>query len=623
MHKNSIKKKKAAALLKSNRFAEARALYVQICARDKMDAEAWFFLGAVNGQLNNTGEAVECLQRAVALSPGNALAHYNLGMALRIQGRLDEAAQALRDAVRLAPQRAEVHLGLAHTYVDMDQPEGAAHCYRELLKLKPDDAETHYNLGMMLHRQGLLEEAIAQYQESLRCNPNVVGVYNNLGGAYSDQGKPEESLRYHRRALELAPEDDETPSNLLMTLLYLPDADPAHIFTEHRKWGQGHALPAHQNFPNIHLPERRLRVGYVSPDFRNHAVAHFFEPLLANHGSGAVETICYSSTVHADAVTARLRGLAGQWREINNLSDDEVERVIRADEVDILVDLAGHTGSNRLKMFARKPAPVQVSYLGYPNTTGLAAMDYRLTDEVADPPGSAAYYTEELCYLPGGFSCYQPARDAPDITPLPARARGFVTFASFSNLSKINDRVLDLWCRVLHANPSSRLFLYRHSLKGETSNRYYQAFEARGIGRDRLDIAAEIPAEYQSLPSEVRYMGLFERVDIILDTFPWNNHTLACETLWMGIPVITLAGDRHAGRICASVLTAVGLPNLIARSPDEYLKIATALANNLNELEHLRATLRGRMQNSPLCDGKAFARNVEAAYREMWRKWCA
>lgn len=616
------RKREAFALLQSNRFSEARTLYAELCAQDKMDAEAWFFLGAINGQLKNTAEAVECFHRVVALSPNHALAHYNLGMALRTQGRLEDAVQALREAARLAPQREEVHLGLANTYVDMERPEGAEACYRELLKIKPNDANTHYNLGMMLHRQGRLEEAIGQYQESLRIDPDSARVCANLGGAYFDQGKLEESLRCHWRALELAPEDDELYSNTLMTLLYSPDVEPARIFAEHRKWGERHALPTRRDYPNDRSVERRLRVGYVSPNFGNHAAARFFEPLLANHNADVVETIFYSNTLKPDTATARLRGFAGRWRDIRKMKDDEVARLVREDEVDILVDLAGHTSDHSLKVFAHKPAPIQISYIGYPATTGLAAVDYQLTDEVVDPPGSEVYYTEKLYYLPDGFCCYQPPPGIPDATPLPARVRGFITFASFSALSKINDRVLDVWSRVLHANPSARLLIYRDAVTAEARDRYHWAFEARDIDRRRVDVGAALPAVNQHLPSEARYMGLFGQVDLILDTFPWNNHAMACETLWGGIPLVTLAGDRHAARMCASVLTMIGLPNLVAQTPDEYVAIATGLATNLNALEDLRTTLRSRMQNSPLCDGKSFAAKVENVYRGMWKAWC-
>lgn len=611
------KKKKALALLQSNRLAEARTLYAQICALDRMDAEAWFFLGAVNGQLNHGGAAVECFRRVIALSSGHALAHFNLGMALRLQGKLEEAVQSLREAARLAPQREEIYAGLAHTYVEMDQPEGAAGCYRELLRLKPGDADTCFNLGMMLYRQGRLEEAVVQYRESLRFNPNVASVYDNLGSASFEQGKLEEALGYHRRALELKPDDDRIHSNILMTLLYLPDADPGLAFAEYRKWGETYGAAAYPSHAGHRDPKRRLRVGYVSPDFRNHAVAYFFEPLLANHDPDTVETFCYSNTTRADAVTERLRGLADQWREIGALSDEEAERLIRADEVDILVDLVGHTDANRLKLLARKPAPVQMTWLGYPATTGLSAIDYRLTDELADPAGQEVFFAEKLLRPPGCFLCYKPLPDAPEVAPLPALEKGYVTFGSFNNLAKVNPEVIALWAELLAVIPGSRMLIKSSSLDDmPTRERYYALFEARGVARERLDLLGHTP-------TQAEHLDLYRRLDIALDTFPYNGTTTTCEALWMGVPVITLAGVSHAGRVGVSLLGSAGFPGWIAETPGQYISLAAALAGDVEMLAGLRASLRECMAASPLCDGKSFALKVEAAYREMWRKYCA
>ena len=610
------KKKKALALLQSNQLAEARALYAQICALDKMDAEAWFFLGAINGQLNNAGEAVECFRRVVALSPGHALAHYNLGMALRIQGRFEEAVKALHEAARLVPEREEVHAGLAHTYVDMGQPEGAARCYQALLKLKPNDANAHFNLGMMLHKQGRLEEAVGYFQKSLRLKPNVASVYDNLGGAYCAQGKPRKALNCYRRVLELNPKDEEVHACIFMMLLYLPEADPAQIFAEHRKWAQEHETTGHSDHANKRDPERCLRVGYVSPDFRNHAVAYFFEPLLANHDKDVIETICYSNVLRADAVTGRLRGLADHWREIGKSGGDEVARLIRADEVDILVDLAGHTADNRLKVFARKPAPVQVTWLGYPQTTGLETMDYRFTDSWADPEGQNDFYTEKLYRLPGGFLCYKPLSEAPQVAPLPALEKGYVTFGSFNNLAKVNPGVVRVWSRLLAAVPASRLLLKAFSFTDHaTRERCHGLFEAQGIGRDRVELIV-------GTASQAEHLALYSRLDIALDTFPYNGTTTTCEALWMGVPVITLAGSTHAGRVGVSLLNNSGFKEWIAGTPEQYLSLAARLASDIQELAALRVGLRERLAASPLCDGKAFARKVETAYREMWRVWC-
>jgi len=613
------RKKKAQALMQGGRLAEARALYEQICALDQRDAEAWFFLGAVNGQLKNFAKASECFRRVAALRPDHALAYYNLGMALRSLGKFEEAVQALREAVRLEPRRTEIQVGLAHTYVDMNKPDGAEICYRELVKLCPDDADMHFNLGMMRHIQHHLEGAVLSYRKALELRPDFASVHDNLGNVYCEQGKYEEALACHRQALHLNPGDDKARSNILMTMLYMPDQDPGVAFAAYRQWEQVHGkalaeVPAH---PNRRDPERRLRIGYVSPDFRTHSVAYFFEPLLADHDRQAVETVCYSTATQTDATMRRLQGLAGQWRDISHDGLEQTVNLIRGDQIDILVDLAGHTAGNRLKVFAHKPAPVQVTYLGYPNTTGLSAMDYRLTDAWSDPEGEEAFYAERLVRLPDGFLCYRPPADSPEVAPPPALAEGHVTFGSFNNLAKVNPGVVALWSQLLTKVGDARLIIKTASLDDPaTCERYYRMFEERGIARGRIDLLGHVPAL-------TGHLGQYARLDIALDTFPYNGTTTTCEALWMGVPVVTLAGRQHAGRVGVSLLNNAGVAEWIAASPEQYIALAVQLAADIQGLVTVRANLRQRLAGSRLCDGKLFARTVEAAYREMWRSWCA
>ena len=613
------RKKEAQVLLQNNRFSEAGVIYSQVCQIDKTDADAWFTLGVINGKLNNAVEAIDCFRRAVSLQPDYALAHFNLGMALRGQGRNGEAVDAFREVTRLAPQRPEAYVGLGQTLMSLDRLDEAADCFRALLKLTPGDAEALVNLGRILqHAQNNLEEAVSCYRRALQLEPGYASVYDNLGSALCNQGIHAEAVACYRKALAITPDDSLAHSNLLLMMHYLPGQNAEELFAEHRRWAQTHAnIPggvAHH--ANSRDPERRLRVGYVSPDFRDHPVAFFFEPLLANHDRNAVEPVCYSNVARPDETTARLRSMAVQWRDIRALNDERAANMIREDAIDILVDMAGHTGGSRLMVFARKPAPIQVTWLGYPNTTGLAAMDYLLTDELVDPPGEDIYYTEKLIRLPGAFFCYAPPADAPAVTALPARARGVVTFGSLNTLAKLNDQVIDLWCEVLHANPASRLLVYRNTLKGAVKGRFAAKFAARGIGGERLQLRSDLP------PGQ-GYLDIYGEIDIALDTFPWSGHTTSCEALWMGVPVITLYGKSHAGRMCASVLAGMGLSHLTARTPDDYVRIATALSGDLDALEQMRAGLRARMAASPLCDGHAFARKIEAAYREIWRTWCA
>jgi predicted O-linked N-acetylglucosamine transferase (SPINDLY family) len=361
---------------------------------------------------------------------------------------------------------------------------------------------------------------------------------------------------------------------------------------------------------------RRLRVGYVSPDFCIHSVANFLLPLLSNHDAQIVDIVCYSNTERQDEITARFQALAGTWRDIRNKSDEEVVQLIREDRIDILVDLAGHTGRGRLRVFGHKAAPVQLTYLGYPDTTGLKTVDYRLTDQWADPPGQEAFHTEKLIRLPGGFLCYAPLFETPPVSSAPLLDKGFVTFGSFNNVAKMNPEVLQLWAEILKAVPRSRLLLktksfWDKSVAEDFSNR----IQACGVERERVELR---PWALHPRDHLIHY----REIDIALDTFPYNGTTTTCEALWMGVPVIALAGNTHAGRVGVSLLSALGLENLIAPTPNDYLTLTVALAQDTARLTALHSTLRERLAQSSLCDGRKFAAEVERVYRFIWHDWC-
>src|SRR3989344_1421868 len=613
------KKRKALELVQGNRLPEARALCVEICGLDARDADAWFMLGTINGRLNNAAEAADCFRRAVVLSPGHALAYYNLGLVLSNLGKPDAAAEAFAEAARLAPQRAEILGNLGRVCISLGRMKEAASWLRKLVRINHGDATAHASLGSVLHISGNLEEAIDCYRQSLRLRPDNAGIHDNLGSALSEQGRNDEAIISHREALRLNPNDAKAHSNMLLTLNYLPAQDAGEVLDEHRQWAAVHERmeSVSSSFANDRDPERRLRVGYVSPDFRAHSVAYFFEPLLAGHDSKAVESHCYSAVTRPDDTTARLQALAHKWRDISGKTDEQAADAIRADGVDILVDLAGHTAGNRLGIFVRKPAPVQITYLGYPNTTGLHTIDYRLTDAWSDPEGTDSLYTEKLVRLPGGFLCFRPFMECPVVSASPAVARGHVTFGSFNNLAKINPGVVSLWARLLETVPDAHLFIKNHSLTDPvTRERYYGLFEAHGVSRTRVALMG-------STPSQQDHLALYSRVDIALDTFHYNGTTTTCEALWMGVPVITLAGRHHAGRVGVSLLSSAGFPEWIAGSPEQYIALAAGLAADLPKLAALRARLRTHMAASPLYDRKAFAAKVETAYREIWRRYCA
>jgi predicted O-linked N-acetylglucosamine transferase (SPINDLY family) len=366
-------------------------------------------------------------------------------------------------------------------------------------------------------------------------------------------------------------------------------------------------------FVNVPDPDRRLRVGYISPDFRRGPLAAFIEPVLAAHDPSQVEVFAYAELARADEVTERLQSLVHSWRRTRDGGDDQVADQIRADKIDILVDLAGHTANHRLGVFARKPAPVQVTYLGYAGTTGLGTVDFRLTDAIADPAGEPAHHVEEVVRLPGCFCCYAPPTDAPEIGPYTEHHP--VTFGSPHKLIKLNDRVIELWARVLQVVPNSRLLLCRNTLNGETLTYWRRRVESHGIAHDRVELR-------QAVQSAEGYLATYQEMDVLLDVFPWTGHAVTCEALWMGVPVVTLLGDRFAGRMSASVLTSLGLTDLVATNADQYVTIAARLANDRSGLARLRSELRERMRESPLCDAGRFTKGLEESYRWMWRRWC-
>ena len=469
---------------------------------------------------------------------------------------------------------------------------------------------------------GKLDEAVASYQQALQRKPDLAETYSNLGVALKDQGKLDEALACYRRALELKPDYAYAHSNLVYSQVFSPDYDAQALFEETRRWNRRHAEPLaklvepHGNDRSL---DRRLRIGYVSPDFRNHAESFFTIPLLSAHHHQQFDIFCYADVVRPDGITARFRGYADAWRNISGLSDEQVAQWVRQDRIDILVDLTMHMAHNRLLVFARKPAPVQVCWLAYQGTTGLPAIDYRLTDPHIDPPGLFdGCYAEESVRLPDAFWCYDPAASDPPanelaIGPLPALDKGRITFGCLNNFCKVNGPVLRLWARVLQAVDRSRLLL----LAAEGSHRRHtlDLLEQEGVEPDRVTFVGRLPRP--------QYMELYHGIDIGLDTFPYTGQTTSLDAFWQGVPVVTMVGQTAAARAGLSLLTNLGTPQWVAQTPDQFVSIAVELASDLPRLGELRATLRDRLQRSPLMDAPRFARNVEAAYRMMWKRWCA
>lgn len=613
------------SLIQSNQIAKAYALGLQLCQADPSDAEAWFLLAAVQAYRGAFEEVVACCGRALSLRPDHVGAHYNLGVALQTLRRLQAAEQSYRTALALDPGFVAARLNLGLVLLDLGRAEEAAVIYEQLLDepTKLDVAmrvRAHINLGQVLLILQRFDEAERICRAALSLDPRSGEALNNLGRALMEQGRLQEAVDVHRQAVDVRPDFTTAHSNLLLELNYLSDPDGAATYAEHRRWARMHAEPVYHPRPHDHArdPERRLRVGYVSADFRAHSVALFFAPLLATHDRARFEVYCYSNVGKPDGLTEMLSSFASQWRTVRHLSDAQLDAMIREDRIDILVDLAGHTGDHRLLTFARKPAPVQVTWLGYPNTTGMDMMDFRLTDAWADPPGASdALHSEALIRLPRGFLCYQPFLDSPPVSDLPARHAGHITFGCFNNSAKVNPQVINVWSDLLLELPDARLRLKSAQLRNPVLQEAYRAQFARcGVDPGRIEMLGFIE-------STTGHLALYQGIDIALDPFPYNGTTTTCEALWMGVPVVVLEGNRHAGRVGVSLLNNIGLPELIAKTHDEYLRLASELARDTDRLAALRAGLRQRLQASPLLDRAGFTREVESAFRNMWVRYCA
>jgi len=605
------------ALRECGRLDEAVAAFRRALQIKPDLPEAHYNLAIALREAGQLDEAIAANRRAVELRPGFPNAHSNLGNALRERGQLDDAIAECRRALQLKPDFPEAHNNLGNALRDRGQLDEAMAAYRSALQFKPDYPEAHYNLGVALRERGRLDEAIVAYQSALQRKPDFPEAHNNLGDALKELGELDEAIASFRRAFQRTPEFAAARSNLVYALHFHPNHDQRTIAEEHGRWNRQFSDPLKQLLQphaNDRDPNRRLRVGYVSPDFRDHPVGRHAWPLFRGHDRERVEILCYSGVVRPDRITERLRELSAGWRNTVGVLDARLAEMIREDAVDILVDLALHTAGNRLPVFAWQPAPVQVSWLGYPGSTGMPGIGYRFTDACMEPPGEeSAWSAEEPVRLPDCWCCFEPADDSPEVNALPAASGAGVTFGSLNNFAKVHDGVLALWARALHAVKRSRLLMF--CPEGRARERVRAFFGARGIGAERLELACFLPRH--------EYLSLYHRIDLALDPFPFNGMTTTCDALWMGVPVLTLPGAMPAARAGLSLLSSIGLAELAASSEDDYVRLATELAADLPRLANLRATLRARMLASPLMDAPLFAGNVETAYRSMWRRWCS
>ena len=597
------------------RRQEAEAFCRQALDLDPNNAETCNNLAGIIYKQERFSEAEAFCCQALKLKPDYAEAHNNLGSALEELGQLEDAMASYRRALEYKPDFAEAHNNLGNVLNGLGRFNDAVASYRRALEIRPDYAEANNNLGATLEDLGRTDKAEASHRRALEYKPDFAEAHNNLGNVLSDQGRFAEAEASHRRALEIKPDYAEAQSNLLFCLNYHPDLSAEEIYRAYQEYDVSFGIPLRSTWrthTNDKTPNRRLRVGYVSPDFRYHSCRSFLEPLLAHHDKTRVEVYAYAEMKKADDVTARYQGYAEHWIPTKGVSDEALAERIRNDGIDILVDLAGHTAGNRLSVFACKPAPVSLSWLGYGYTTGLSAIDYYLTDAASVPAGSEGLFAEQPWRIVTPAHSYRPTAGMGEVSDLPAHRRGYITFGTLTRSVRINHHTIRVWSELLKRVDGSRLVIDSLNFKDPAMQaRLAARFAAHGIVRERLELG------YHSPPWDV-----LAGIDIGLDCFPHNSGTTLFESLYLGVPFITLAGRPSVGRLGSSILRGIGHPEWIAGSEGEYVDRAAELATDLGRLAVQRAALRTEMERSPLLDEAGFARKVEDAYRQMWQRWC-
>nr|MBF0221225.1 tetratricopeptide repeat protein [Desulfobulbaceae bacterium] len=611
-------------------------------------------LGSAYKGQKKYSQAITAYKKALQIKPDFIEALFNLANTLFENHDYVEAEGYFKKTLQLKPNMHEARNRLGRTYNQLADHEEAINCFNHVLKSEPGNLQARNNVGYSLQELGRLDEAIDQYKKALEYHPERPELQNNIGNVLVRQGKFHEAINWYQQAVTSQPDYEEANVNLAWTygqhglykesirclqnlcarktdshyaysdLLFNCNYDPSlnnnDLFEAAKEWWVRFTKSAEGKNLKTNLqtgPKKAgevLNIGFMSPDFRQHPVGLFILPLLQNISESGFKIFCYAEmgSSNHDAITLEIMQLSDSWYSTRGVDDEKVAEKISSDKIDILIDLAGHSANNRLPVMARKPAPLQASWLGYVNTTGLPVIDYRLTDQIANPGGSELYYSESLVYLPHGFFCYLPPAECPDVAPLPALASGQITFGSFNNIIKITEEVLEVWAKIVIAVPNSKLLWVSKAF----TDRHIQAhflniFNSHGVPASRIEMVSNLPMK--------EYLATHNRVDIALDPFPHNGHTITCHSLWMGVPVITLKGDRYATRMGASLMTRIDLENYIAESKDDYIEKARALAANIEELKKLRSTMRNRMLSSPICDAKQFTREFELALLKIWK----
>ncbi len=599
--------------------AAAAALYEKVLEIDPDQPDALHLLGVLACQDDDPGRGAELIERAVRLSPDQALYNSNLGAALRGAGRLDDALAACDRAIALDSGHPDAHANRATVLRERGAAADAEAACRRALTLSPNHPGAWNTLGLALRDGGKLTEAIDAYHRAIEARPDHAEALNNLGRVLQDAGDVSEAIDSFRGALAHRPDYRQAHGNLLLARHYEPGIDPGTLKAAHIEWGRQFADPLTGSAPvpiRDRDPDRRLRVGFISADLARHPVGFFLAPYLAHRDAASTEVFAYANRLGADRMTEWLKAHVDHWETVVGMTDETLADRIRSDGIDILVDLSGHTARNRLLVFARKPAPVQATWIGYPDTTGLTAMDYLIADRWVIPEGAEDEILETPVRLPAGNLCYAPPPSAPAIGPPPAASRGHLTFGSFNNLAKVTDETVDVWAKVLRAIPDAALIMKARVFDDEAvRDRYRTRFAGAGIAADRLTLIG-------ASPTHAEHLAHFNQVDVALDPFPYNGATTTCEALYMGVPVINRRGRTIAGRQGESILTRIGLADWVADSDAGYVDRAVRCDRERESLAGLRRGMRKRMLASALCDGPRFARSLDAAFRGMWKNWC-
>lgn len=605
---------RALAHQRAGRPKEAESAYRKLISRNPQHQQALFQLSVLLFQAGRFEEAGGYLDRLVAMDPHQPVLLTNLGEAYRRQGKLEHARAAFARILELEPDFPEAHQNLGITLVDAGKPKEALPHLERAVKLRPESARFRVSLAWVLAKLERTEESLEQARRAVELEPDHAPAHVQLADAQNELGDRAGAIASYRRAVELDPTDYRAHSNLILVALSDPTWDSAMLGAEARRWAKLHADPlrAHvEPLGNDRAPDRRLRIGYVSPDFRAHPVRQFLMPLFRHHDPAAVEVFLYSSVERPDFSTDEYRALAGErFRDISRADDVTAAALVRRDRIDVLVDLAVHGAGHRLRIFAMKPAPVQMTWVGYNGTTGLDTVDYRITDPYFDPPGTdPSDYSEAPLALPESYWCYDALEEGLPVAPLPAKRKGHVTFGCLNSYRKVHHGALSLWARALAKIPGSRL-----ALLVADSPRVRAELEAAGIDPARVDFGGRV--------SRREYLERHHGIDLALDTFPFCGGTTSLDAVYMGVPVVTLAGRTTLQRAGATIAHNLGLPELVTTTEDAFVAKAVELARDLERLSALRAELRDKLEASPFGDYARFARNMESAYRTAWRNWC-